>query len=403
MAEEEVWSAAPAAGTGIGATSSAGLLAHSSVLDDFKTVASELVVKPKKAKMHHNLFFDDDLGFKKILDTFPKIRFRGKGHEFDDLGLMLRHYSKWMRELHPSTESMEDLVLKARDVLQTEERTEEGVSEPRKRLQLLRSRYKNKPRDTGKSGSSGGPAVPNAALDEETRRRIAANRQRALEKQRQKHGPASSQQVQDGAACQELDMEQLWAIEENRKKALERQKKRKQQAMNEGASQTPIPQAHNRPTTADDEDDVFGFGCGLDDDECNYEAVPHNAGGTVMAAASNASMTKPSLEVANTNGPTDFDDEHDVFGFSELGMDMTDMSLKKQSDTETQKQGQDADGACQVADNCEKAVALKKNHAEAHHDTPGREHVGSMSQVDNTLAEDFDDDVFGFGGGLDEP
>jgi hypothetical protein len=226
----------------------------------------------KRPKMTHGLFFEDDKGLKKMLRTFPSIKFRGKGREYEDVTLLLQHYKRWFDDLYPYGEHFEDLVWKARQVLQDKEKDDEGViSDPRERLHAFRFQYKN--------------AATGAHLSEEVRARIEANRKRALELKRQKEGGSGA----GAAQPQELDMDELWRMEQEHAAA---SKSQAQGAtgfavddeeedpfgyggafdMDEsvGASKTSKPAAF----AFEEEEDVFGYGGGFDDEPDRPQAPP---------------------------------------------------------------------------------------------------------------------------------
>lgn len=207
----------PAAPSGDGATAPARTPAEilglvDNELDDLKESAQEVFKKAgvaKRPKLTHGTFFDDDKGLKKILRTFPKIRFHGKGHEFDDLKTLLRNYDRWFKELHPFNDNFEDLVYKASSVLQEKETTEDGLrSDPRERLHMLRFEYKNAPPETPAAPTA---ATPKKELPEDVKKRIEENRQRALRLREEKL--AAGKAAEAGAAssspagAKDLDMD----------------------------------------------------------------------------------------------------------------------------------------------------------------------------------------------------
>lgn len=256
------------------ATSLGDALGLTTSLDDFKKAGvqiSDLQEKrgTKQKKMTHSLFFEDDRGLKKMLRTFPKIKFRGKGREYEDLCLLVSHYKRWFQELYPERQEMiEDIVWKARHVLDEKEKEDDGtISDPRERLHAFRFQYKNSKEE--EEPAKGAP------LSEEARARIEANRQKALEKKRQREAGQATE-----AAPEELDMDELWRMEEEL--------------------------AGGRPEQApggNDEEDPFGFGGGFDDFDDG------GGGGGEVGSAS----TRPP--------PPAFEEEEDVFGF---GFDMDD-------------------------------------------------------------------------------
>jgi len=182
-----------------------------------------VIPRAKKPQLTHQILFQDN-GLKKVVKDFPKLKFQGKGHEFEDLKVLMAAYKKWLKELYPYKDDFEELVWKAREVLQKKEKTEEGAekSDPRHHLHMLRFQYKKN--------------KANAGRDSETAKRVAENRAKALEKKRQREAQAN-------ASGQ--DSETAKRVAENRAKALERKRQREAQAQ--------------LPPEIDDED-AFGFG-----------------------------------------------------------------------------------------------------------------------------------------------
>jgi len=236
----------PAALGGDGPSVTAGLLGLADPgLDDLKSAAvplsSRVLNQNKKPKMTHGLFFDDDRGLKKVLTSFPRIRFGGKGREFDDLKLLIRHYERWIRDLYPCDDNFEDLVWKTRNLLQEKEKADDGVvSDPKERLHLLRFEYKT----SGGVGLAGERAKAEAAATKQRK-----NAEIALELSKRKETNQS-----------DLDSETLWRIEEKRAKALELKRKRQADA----AAANPLGPASGPSQTSQTQSDVFGFGGDLD-------------------------------------------------------------------------------------------------------------------------------------------
>merc|ERR1719330_340083 len=260
-------------------------------LDDLKDAAKTEVIRAvsvKRPKLTHNHFFEEDKGLKKVLRTFPKINFKGKGHEFDGMKTLIRNYERWFQELYPFGKDFEDSVWEMRRVLQEKEKNNEGIdSDPHEKLHLLRFQYKNAPPPTEAVG-----ATPKN-LSEEQRRRIEENRRRALEKKQQKAGAAGDSSAFPDSG---VDMETQWRIEENRQRALQR-KKEKQAAAAKQSSAPPMDMGP--PDDFMDEEDPFMFGYGLDEPS----AAPARPQAPKAApAAASASHTFP-------------EDEDDVFGF----------------------------------------------------------------------------------------
>lgn len=263
-------------------------------LSELKPEVVSVLAPPKKkrAKFTHDFFFEDEGGFKKILTEFPKIRFRGKGHEFEDLTKLLGHYHRYFQGLEPSAnEMLEDAVWITRNKLAEREKDDAGkeVSNPRERLHKFRAMYKMKWRSavTAGAGPSGGPARIEASISDEQKKRIEENKKRALERKRQKE--LEARQLEDDHA------------------------------------------AHAAPMHFDEEEDVFGLGFGMEDDSPGQKpATTVQASGGVGLSASGAGDESESqtellkqqkeleeLEKAEATkaAPMHFGEEEDVFGF----------------------------------------------------------------------------------------
>mmetsp|Transcript_73097 Transcript_73097/g.169478 ORF Transcript_73097/g.169478 Transcript_73097/m.169478 type:complete len:663 (-) Transcript_73097:263-2251(-) len=222
-------------------------------LDDLKQAAVSVFqqgqARAKHPKLTHNLFFDDGKGLSKIVQSFPRIRFQGKGQEFNDLKLLIRHYEKWFKELLPCDDHFEDLVWKARTVLQEKERHDDGgVSDPREQLHHLRLRYKTSS-GLGTRGEQEKRADLRADLENRQSSNISSELRKRLEEKRG------------------LDMETLSRIEEKRAKALELKRKRQEEAAaRDGGAGGAGGRAASSQTQSSrvSQEDVFGFGGGLD-------------------------------------------------------------------------------------------------------------------------------------------
>jgi len=200
--------------------------------EDLSNLKEQAVVisRAKKPQLTHQILFQDN-GLKKVVKDFPKLKFQGKGHEFEDLKVLMAAYKKWLKELYPYKDDFEEVIWKAREVLQKKENTETGEeSDPRHHLHMLRFQYnKNK---------------ANAGRDSETAKRVAENRAKALERKRQREAQAASSTT-SAANTAGQDSETAKRVAENRAKALERKRQREAQAQ--------------LPPDIDD-DDAFGFG-----------------------------------------------------------------------------------------------------------------------------------------------
>lgn len=286
----EMSTAAEAAASSLGA--SLGLSDPS--LDEGKmegqAIAALQLGTKKRPKVTHSLLFEDDRGLKKMLRTFPQIKFQGKGREYEDVTLLLRHYKKFFAELHPYGEHFEDLVLKTRQVLEDKEKDDDGtISDPRERLHAFRFQYKNTPTED-MSAPKGG-----AQLSDEARARIDANRKLALERKAAKNATAGGAPAAPAAVEEEIDMDEMFRNAEADSKA-----------MPQNTSQGPPHGGFD-----DEDDDPFGFGGGFDDDAPPPSARP--------ASQSQAA-------------PSAFDEDEDVFGFGG-GFDDADSSFGRSTRT----------------------------------------------------------------------
>jgi len=257
-------------------------------LDDLKEAAREVLQpksgRAKRVRLTHSTFFDDERGFKELLRTFPNIKFKGKGEEFRDLGVLLQHYAKWLQELYPSNDHFEDVVFKTRDVLNQKDRLEDNsVSDPREHLHLFRFHYKTEQDRKRKSVGDNDPNTVSTGskLSDEARKRIEENKQKALERKRQKEAASAAvQQAPAGAAqppSQTAAAEDAFAMWDDEDPFL----------------------------GGDMEEDVFGFGFGFDDDDMGapQPAPPPAAEPAVEAAPPTAPLEAVQEPVAAPAAP----------------------------------------------------------------------------------------------------
>lgn len=316
------------------ATAAPGLastLGLSSVdLDEIKEQAASVIQgrSAKKPKLLHKHFFDESTGLRTMIRDFGKIKFKGKGYEFEDLSLLLKNYSNWFHEIYPYEDNLSEMVEKARRCLQEKEKSDTGsvASDPREQLHLLRADYKNTAR----------PAAPEGeALSEEVRLRIEANRKRAQELKR-KRDAARDEVVQEGGS-----------------------------SSSNADPAGPAPPAATFLDTMEEED-VFGFGGGIDDGD-DFSAPAPVAQVPKVAAAT---LPEPTQSGPDNNGLSD-------------------------------------EQARRIAESRAKAVELKKKkQAEAEAKAAADAAKAASSGLEpQDIAQDFfeEEDVFGFGGGLDEP
>mmetsp|Transcript_2742 Transcript_2742/g.4172 ORF Transcript_2742/g.4172 Transcript_2742/m.4172 type:complete len:357 (-) Transcript_2742:182-1252(-) len=355
MAVEAAASSGPSVTPGL-----LGLGGHE--LDDLKQAADVLAPRiAKKPKLTHGLFFEDDRGLKKVIRDFPKLRFKGRGNEFDDLKVLIGGYKRWFKELYPFEDNFEDIVWKSRAVLQEKEKGEAGFeSDPREQLHMLRYEYKN-------HGVGGTKAAAEAAA-------------------RAKTMPMAS------AVPSQLSEEVRKRIEENKKKAMDLKRKR-QEAAAAAAGPAPAatsidddedvfgdgPGASAAPTFLDEEEDVFDFGGGLDDDD---DFAPP-ARRVLPAPASAVPAPAAAPEVAL--------DPEAAKRVAENRARAMEVKRKRQEGSAV-KAAADAATAAKAAADAAAAKAATAGSSKPTQEDP------EETQMDFQEEED----VFGFGGGLDD-
>jgi len=350
------------AGSGVGSLGlQFGLLDED--LDDIKEQAAAAYAgedtRVKKPKVTHALFFDEDKGFKKMIKTFPNIKFQGKGKDIDDLKLLMKHYDKWFKDLHPHGDHFEDLVWKARNVLNEKEKDSDGIaSDPKERLHMFRFQYKNSVDSLASLGENSSQATgAGGEISDEARKRMEANKKRAMELREKKR--------QSAAGVPEDDMEALWAEAE-------------------AGGQAPR-------SSFDDDDDPFGFGFDM------------GSGPGGSAASAPAGQRPPAR---------DFEDE-DPFGFGGGGFDDDDFAPAPQpkviTPTPTQVESvapsppMDPDVTRRIAENREKAMARKRKREEAAGATVAQSSVSSAAAPASSSATVEKKRQFGNGSGFDDP
>eukprot|EP00929_Paragymnodinium_shiwhaense_P068396 TRINITY_DN3438_c0_g1_i3.p1 TRINITY_DN3438_c0_g1~~TRINITY_DN3438_c0_g1_i3.p1 ORF type:complete len:431 (-),score=198.29 TRINITY_DN3438_c0_g1_i3:182-1474(-) len=345
-----------------------------SELDELKSAAKPVLLpgqlpRSKRPKLRNTDFFDDDRGFNKLIKTFPRLSFKGKGRELEDLNLLLCHYEKWLKDLYPTDEHFENMVWKARQVLLEPEMSEDGIlSDPREKLHMLRYEYK-------KAGGAGTVAAQarmkeerervaaeakrGTQISDEARQRMEANRQRALALKRQREAAAaggggsassSSAQAATGAPSSAQEEAKL-RLEANRLAAMERKRQREeekamlellaeQEAMFEEVAGPPpsqpaaaaaaavaepvAPQAAQAPPKApaaaafdEFDEDPFGWGGAFEEEPFDMQPPPK------PAAPSRPATTPAAVPQAVQPAAAhfDFEEEEDPFG---LGMGFED-------------------------------------------------------------------------------
>jgi len=331
-------------------------------LDDLKPQANFLTTQvAKKPKLTHRLFFEEERGLKKVLNDFPKLRFKGKGHEFEDLQVLMSHYRRWFKDLYPFEDSFEDLIWKARTCLQAKEKDDSGLeSDPREQLHMLRFEYKN----SGAGGTKG------LTVSDEAKKRIEENKKRALEikRKRQAEGTAAPESSQAAApSFMDLDDEDMFGFGGGIDN---------QQASGPG------------PTAMDEDEDVFGFGCGIDDDFFGGAPAPRPAPSAQdeldkhLAAFPSEAAAQPPAKVIDP----------------EVAKKLA-ANKARALEIKKKKQEEAAAAAAQAA-----KAALPPEDAMPATSEPTAAKDANQSQQDgpwDDMIFDDEEDVFGFGGGLD--
>eukprot|EP00927_Polykrikos_kofoidii_P042508 TRINITY_DN3650_c0_g1_i2.p1 TRINITY_DN3650_c0_g1~~TRINITY_DN3650_c0_g1_i2.p1 ORF type:complete len:533 (-),score=138.03 TRINITY_DN3650_c0_g1_i2:138-1736(-) len=282
-------------------------------LDDVKTAATALR-EFKRPKLTQDHFFEEESGLKKIVKNFPRIRLKGKGNEFEDLRVLLGHYERFFLDLFPQAGGLEDSAWKARSVLQEKD----AEVHTKEKLHIFRAVYKK----NGGGGTIAGRAAVEKekaaaklapTVSEDARKRIEANRQRALEIKRKRDAAAAG----DATNLPEDPRERA---EANRARALDIKRRRAEEA-EAAALERAFAAAAGQELPPDyDEEDVFGFGNDISHvSTANVQrgtaSASSSSGGPVsaLAAVSTSAVSRPMAADM-------FGEEEDPWGF---GGDMT--------------------------------------------------------------------------------
>ncbi|CAE7597120.1 TIPIN, partial [Symbiodinium microadriaticum] len=159
---------------------------------NMEDVKEEAANPPSKRKPKLTLeHFFQEAGLKKVIGDCAKLEFKGEGHEFEDLKVLMAAYKRWFREIFPYEDNFEDLIWKSRSVLEKKE----PDCNPREELHKLRLWYKK-----STSQASETKEVGSLELDPEVAKRVAENRARALERKRQREAAVEEAQEEAMAA-----------------------------------------------------------------------------------------------------------------------------------------------------------------------------------------------------------
>lgn len=310
----------------------------------------------KKPKLTHDQLFDGETGFMRILNDFPKMKFKGKGHEFDDLSRLIAKYDRWFMDVLPDggEKLLEDNVWKCRALLSEKEKDDSGViSDPRERLHKFRCMYKMRPKPGAAAGPArAGPAAGTGApLSDEMQKRIEEKRRQAQERKRKQQEDAV------GVGYEEVEEDPF--------------------AMGFGFDEEP---QQAPPHFGGEEDDPFGLGFGLDDDDGSVR--PNTTAQASAPAATTAAKTQPPMS-------------DDMKAKMEANRQRAlELKRKKQADAAAQR----------VTDT--PASTQKASAEEAFYDEPMEdpfENIPAGPPPPGFGDEAFDDDPFGFGFGFDDP
>lgn len=340
---------------------------ESSVKAEARDLAPE--GKNKRRKVDHPLFFENPNGFKHLIKTFPKIRFRGKGSEFDDLDLLLKHYQKWVKNLYPQGQNFEDFIYKARQVLGEKDKDKEGItSDPKRQLHMFRHMYKSSSAslssslDLDKDGKSF--HIPSSDLPDDVRQRIEQNRQRALQRKREREGLEQLPEPEPDAFEDMFDP--MLGVDDEDEDPF---------GHGGGLGSSDAPQAPARASAADEEDeDPFGHGGGL--------------GGPAVPAAIPVAPAQASASKGNAATKLTLEQRQKIEENRQKAL------AKRQGATASEPAG-----ICKPADAASTVPAVASSTESTTNGVDGLDvddaFIWGPTEVDD------DEDVFGFGGGLD--
>jgi len=351
-------------------------------LDDLKAQATVLTAQvAKKPKLTHRLFFEEERGLKKVLQDFPKLKFKGKGREFEDLQVLMTNYRRWFKDIYPFEDSFEDLIWKARTCLQAKEKDDSGLeSDPREQLHMLRFEYKNSGAAGTKGLSSSSQAASAPQVSDEAKKRIEENRKKALEIKRKRQadtGAAPDPLQAPAPTFMDLDDEDIFGF-------------------GGGLDRASGP----GPTAMDEEDDVFGFGGGLDDDDDGGAPAPRPAAGAQddLDRHLAAFPTEEAVAPTAVQPPAKAADPEVAKKVAANKARALEMKKKKQ-------EAAAAAAAAQASTLAQAKAALPSQDVMPPTSDPGAATDDKQSQQagpwDDMIFEDEEEDIFGFGGGLD--
>ncbi|NXK93867.1 TIPIN protein, partial [Formicarius rufipectus] len=135
-----------------------------------------------------------DRGLPALRHMFDNVKFKGKGHEAEDLKTLMQHMEHWAHRLFPKLQ-FEDFIDRV-ESLGSKKEVQTCLKRIRLDLPILHEDYQNNEEGAGESdrpeavaedahgwcGKAEPPAVPGTALTQEQQERMERNRQLALQR-----------------------------------------------------------------------------------------------------------------------------------------------------------------------------------------------------------------------------
>ncbi|NWR53381.1 TIPIN protein, partial [Regulus satrapa] len=161
---------------------------------DSAVTAQKAVKRPRPRLDAQRLI--SERGLPALRHMFDNVKFKGKGHEAEDLKTLIQHMEHWAHRLFPKLQ-FEDFIDRV-EALGSKKEVQTCLKRIRLDLPILHEDFKNNEAEgegesngldaaAGAARSPGGsaeepPALPAPALTEEQQERMERNRQRALER-----------------------------------------------------------------------------------------------------------------------------------------------------------------------------------------------------------------------------
>ncbi|NXS33329.1 TIPIN protein, partial [Pomatostomus ruficeps] len=160
-------------------------------------------------------------GLPALRHLFDNVKFKGKGHEAEDLKTLIQHMEHWAHRLFPKLQ-FEDFIDRV-ESLGNKKEVQTCLKRIRLDLPILHENFKNNEEEEGEShgadgaaddahshpGNAGEPSsLPGAALTEEQQERMRQNRQLALERRQARlQGPSQSQRQELPSSYSEEELD----------------------------------------------------------------------------------------------------------------------------------------------------------------------------------------------------